>query len=98
MTPKQQLALVKINHPKHLDQLVSDPKTGDSVKQNIAFYGNDTHRDKLLKDPKASDDVKQNIAKYGNKEHATKLLKHSDSNNDVREAARYRLKELGEKK
>jgi hypothetical protein len=47
MNYKQKLALIKIGHPKHLDQLVHD-KDPD-VRWNVAIYGNEHHAKSLIK-------------------------------------------------
>jgi hypothetical protein len=89
MKNQQKLALIKIGHPKHLDQFVNDENP--VVRGFVAIYGNDKHRDLLLhdKDP----DVRQLVAIHGNEHHAKALL--NDPDYYVRHRATYRLRELG---
>jgi hypothetical protein len=89
MTYNQKLALIKIGHPKHLDQFVNDKNP--LIRGFVAAYGTDKHRDQLVhdKDP----DVRYTVAKYGNEHHAKALL--NDFNSLVVWLAKNKLQKLG---
>jgi len=77
MTPNQNIALLKIGHPKHKEAaataLINDKsKEGWLGREAVAQYGNDSHRDKLIKDKNSW--VRAYVAKYGNDSHRDKLV------------------------
>ncbi|MDE1905111.1 MAG: HEAT repeat domain-containing protein [Rhodospirillales bacterium] len=88
LTENQRIALAKIGHPNHLDDLVNDPNWW--VRKQVVSHGNLQHLDKLVND--SHEWVRLQVAKQGQMKHLDKLV--NDPHWEVRNLAKNKLKEL----